>query len=61
MQDKTFFTANSVTITRAVPVNKDEEEDFFGGGWNWDEQFGLYVALDAASAQGVVERYEGAL
>ena len=38
VQDKTFFTANSVTITRAIPVSKDDEEEFFGGDWLWNEQ-----------------------
>ena len=61
MQDKTFWTENSVTITLASPVPKDEEENFFGGGWTWNEQFGLYVALDSASAQGVVDWGKGAL
>lgn len=61
VQDQTSFTRNSISVTRAVSISPDDADDFFSGGLTYNDQEGIYVALDDVSVMGVVNRWEGAV
>ena len=61
VQDQTSFTTNSISVTRAVSISPDDADDFFSGGWTYNDQEGIYVALDVCVKDGGPNKREGAI